>query len=75
MNDSHVSKCSEEKAMNQQAYLLFYKRITSKSVLRKDSGIFQEEKKEVEEVKESQTVKKVEEVEAKSHPVMNGKTK
>lgn len=33
MNDSHVSKCGEERAFNQQAYILFYKRASPKEVL------------------------------------------
>lgn len=39
--------------MNQQAYILFYKRsATSKSVLPKDSGFFEEQKDEREEIKD-----------------------
>ena len=51
MNDSHVSQCSEEKAMNQQAYILYYKRLSPKTGTRKDSMMHevQEEKMEIDQ--------------------------
>ena len=49
MNDSRIRPCSEEKALSQQAYMLFYKRITPKALIRRDSILNDEEEKKVPE--------------------------
>ncbi len=47
MNDSYVSKCSQEAAMGQNAYILFYEKIIQDKLDEKESKIIEEKTKQI----------------------------